>query len=362
METIAWIGFAQGIFSAILMLTKRNQSTSDKILTAWLFLLSIEFLTCAIDIELSGIPHLSSSFLLLNPAFFLYSGSLVIEKFKLKPVQLLHLFPFIFFDILAYVMKEPSEIRTFLVHNENLWFRSAFSIASVVSWICYNWLTVNILLRHRKRLVNEFSTIESNKKVSWLLFVIISYNTYCLAYIAIAVSVILTGMEFPLTSVYNYSALLLMTYILGFYGLRQEVIYAEAPLDVEDRKETYGYSFLSEKRKSEIKVQLIDYFSKEKPYLNPELSMKMLSDELKIPKHQLTEVLNSVIGKNFFQFVNEYRVEAVKKMLLSNKGYSIEDIGYECGFNSKSAFFTVFRKVTGLTPMNYRQNRMNIQD
>ena len=105
-----------------------------------------------------------------------------------------------------------------------------------------------------------------------------------------------------------------------------------------------------------IGQKLLQYFQKEKPYLNPEFNMSLLSDKLKVPKHHLTEVLNKHLGKNFFQFVNEYRVAAVKKQLdKPNNPYSIEAIGYECGFNSKSTFFSVFKSLSGQTPKNYQQ-------
>ena len=85
--------------------------------------------------------------------------------------------------------------------------------------------------------------------------------------------------------------------------------------------------------------------------------MDLLSEEINFPKYQITEVLNIEIGKNFFQFVNSYRIEAVKKMLLEPKlKYSIEAIGYECGFNSKSSFYTVFKKITGKTPAAFRES------
>jgi AraC-like DNA-binding protein len=83
----------------------------------------------------------------------------------------------------------------------------------------------------------------------------------------------------------------------------------------------------------------------------------MVSKAIKVPKYQITEVLNTEIGKNFFQFANMYRIEAVKRMLSnSNNKYSIEAIGYECGFSSKSSFFTVFKNMTGKTPVSYRQS------
>jgi AraC-like DNA-binding protein len=358
METIAWIGFSQGLFAAIIMLAKRGVSISDKILTAWLALLAIEFLTCAIDYRYYGVPLLTSSFLLLNPAFYLYSTSLAGGPFKLKLIQLMHLFPFLFFEISAYVLKESYSIRDFFTPNANLWFRYSFSIASVVSWVAYNWATINVILKHRKRLVNEFSTIESNKRISWLLFIVIFYNLYCMVLIAVTVSSIVFRINFSVSPVYNYSALLLMVYIFGFYGLRQGTIFMDTVPD-EDVKDKYIHSILSEERKNAIRNLLLEYFNKKRPYLNPELNMNMLSDELKVPKYQLTEVLNILIKKNFFQFVNEYRVEAVKKMLLKNTGYSIEAIGYECGFNSKSTFFTVFKNIAGLTPLQYRQTMNN---
>ena len=90
--------------------------------------------------------------------------------------------------------------------------------------------------------------------------------------------------------------------------------------------------------------------------------MTLLSETLKIPKHHLTEVLNNKMGKNFFQFVNEYRVDAVKKLLSNPKNrYSIEAIGYECGFNSKSTFFSVFKNMTQQTPMEYKTTNCNDQ-
>jgi AraC-like DNA-binding protein len=84
--------------------------------------------------------------------------------------------------------------------------------------------------------------------------------------------------------------------------------------------------------------------------------MQMLSDMLNLPKHHITEVLNGYFEKNFFQFVNGYRVEMVKSKLLDPKNpYTHEAIGYDCGFNSKSTFFSVFKKFTGLTPVSFKE-------
>ena len=352
-ETIAWVGFSQGLFAAILMLTKRNRSDSDKILVAWLFLLAIEFLTCAIDYKIYGNPLLSSSFLLFNPAFYLYVNSLVKPDFRLKWIQLLHLTPFIFFEIIAYVIREPYTLRTFFNPDSSLWYRYLFGTASGLSWLSYNSYSALTVIRHRKSLKNELSNIEKQQKLGWLFFIVIFYNAYCVFAVITSIMAIFLSLNFPLPHLYNYSALLLLIYILGFYGLQQGIIFKA---DSYNNQEKYSKSPLSPTRKALIKKQLINYFRDKQPYLNAELNMSTLAASLNVRKHHLTEVLNTEIGKNFFRFVNEYRVEAVKQQLANSKNiYSIEAIGYECGFSSKSSFFTVFKEITGKTPSQYKK-------
>lgn len=356
LQIIAWVGFPQALFTAILMLTKRERSMPDKILTALLLLLAAEFLTTGIDYSVYNTPLLSSAFLLLNPAFYLYIKSLTNRHFVVNWKHLLHLLPVITFEIVAYILKEPFTLKEFFETDKTLWFRYAFSITALMSLAGYNITSILMVHRHRMSLKNEFSTIERYKKLGWLLFVVIAYNIFCAATIAIGIWVIVFDRFFVFPMQFNYSALLLMTYILGFYGLRQQMIYRTVyPKQEEIPDARYARSSLSKKQKDSIKSKLLDYFSSERPYMNPDLSMQMLSDALHVPKHQLTEVLNTDIGKNFFQFVNEYRVEAVKKFLeKKHHPWSIEAIGYECGFNSKSTFFTVFKNITGKTPMQYR--------
>ena len=166
--------------------------------------------------------------------------------------------------------------------------------------------------------------------------------------------------NFEASRVFNYSATLVITFILGFYGIRQDEIYKRrlkgtTPDKTEER---YKKSNLTTEQKENIRIRILTYFQEKTPYLNSELSMQFLSKELNIPKYQLTEVLNTIIGKNFFQFVNEYRVEAVKQKLtdITNNKFSIEAIGYDCGFSSKSSFFSVFKNMTGQTPVQFKNS------
>ena len=101
--------------------------------------------------------------------------------------------------------------------------------------------------------------------------------------------------------------------------------------------------------------KLLDYMSTRKPYLEPKLSLGHLADELDISANHLSQVINQYEGKNFFDFVNTYRVDEFKQRIAqpANSSYSILAIALDSGFNSKSSFNQVFKKVTGKTPSQY---------
>jgi AraC-like DNA-binding protein len=355
MITLIWIGFTQSLFIAILMFGKKDSTLPDRVLSGFLFLMAIEFLTCGIDYLIFNQPILSSSFLLFNPALFIYISALTRPHFRLQYRQLLHLLPFIGFELASYIIKEPLSLDTYFDRDEQFWFRIVFGIANLISWLVYNPLSLWLVHMHRMHLRNEKSSIDANENLGWVLVVSIFYVVYCILAVVMAV-LIFTGTINPLSlHFYNYAALLAMIYAMGFYGLRQQKL----PTDTLSDRPPYQYSSLSEETKQLISKQIIQYIESEKPWLQSDFNMDSFSGALHIPKYQLTEVLNTTIGQNFFQFINHYRVEAVKTMLTDpSNNYSIEAIGYECGFASKSAFYSVFKKITRQTPVEYRNNPM----
>jgi AraC-like DNA-binding protein len=358
MDVIIYLGISQSFFAAILMLTKKSSLDADKLLTAWLFLLGIEFTSCAFDLFFFESSLLSSVFLLINPAFFLYIKSLTTNDFKLKYIQLLHLLPFLAFELTTYFVQESFSPNFLSPAYPHFWFSISFSAINVLSLLFYNIYSVVLVRKHRINLRNEFSTIESYKEIAWLLFVLIFYILYgATAFLFGILAINFTFLQ-ELPSIFTYSVMLSLAYILGFYGLRQKAIYEKTPIDFNNElvaDTRYKSSTLKKEDIHQIRKMIYGYFDSNQPYLNPDFNMTALSDSIQIPKHHITQVLNMEIGQNFFSFVNQYRVKAVKIMLedMSNP-YSIEAIGYDCGFNSKSSFFTVFKSITGLTPLQYK--------
>lgn len=124
-------------------------------------------------------------------------------------------------------------------------------------------------------------------------------------------------------------------------------------------KGKYQKSPLTDKLAAEIAQQLIDLMDSMKPYLNPELTLMELAAKLSVSPHNLSQVFNCEIKKNFFDFINEYRVGEAKRLLSSPQysHYSILGIALDAGFNSKSAFYTAFGKHAGTTPSEFRKQQ-----
>jgi len=91
-------------------------------------------------------------------------------------------------------------------------------------------------------------------------------------------------------------------------------------------------------------------------YLNPSITIAQLAKKLRIQPHRLSELINNTTNSNFKYFINSFRVEHAKKLLIENPSLSIIDIAYASGFNSKSVFYNSFTKTTTLTPSDFRKD------
>jgi AraC-like DNA-binding protein len=91
-------------------------------------------------------------------------------------------------------------------------------------------------------------------------------------------------------------------------------------------------------------------------FKNPNLKLNDLAKEINVSGHQLSQLLNDNLEKNFTLFINEYRINEACKILSTKTNLTVEAIGDEVGFNSKSTFFATFKKIKGMTPNIYQQN------
>ena len=116
-------------------------------------------------------------------------------------------------------------------------------------------------------------------------------------------------------------------------------------------------------RNSGLAPELSDYLIKELRelmesdalYLDANLTQPMLAERLGVPVNYLSQTINEQTGDNFHAFLHAYRIRAASEQLISKPGKTVLDIALDCGYNSKSAFYTAFQRQTGMSPLAYRR-------
>jgi AraC-like DNA-binding protein len=157
----------------------------------------------------------------------------------------------------------------------------------------------------------------------------------------------------------------IFSFVYSFYGIKQPVIFGqEVRSNDDDKKDPGKYikSGLKNNQAEEYLSTLLSFVETNKPYLNRDLGIQDLSSLTGIPKHYITQVLNEKHGKNFFMFINEYRIKEAIERFSDPKfnRYTILAIAYDSGFNSKTTFNSIFKSQTGLTPSQFRERTSGI--
>lgn len=131
-------------------------------------------------------------------------------------------------------------------------------------------------------------------------------------------------------------------------------------IKTEILKKHYEKSKVTSLNVEEIIQELIIIMEKEKAFASEDISLSLIADELGITSHQLSEIINKNLNKNFNAFINEYRIKEAQKMLIEEPQRTITSIAIAVGFNTNTAFSTVFSRSTGLSPKEYRKKYSNL--
>jgi len=120
----------------------------------------------------------------------------------------------------------------------------------------------------------------------------------------------------------------------------------------------YTNKRISEERADSFVSKLERLMNAEELYKNPNLKLSDLANKMNISAHQLSQLLNDNLGKSFSTYINEYRINEACEKIENGSFLKIEEIGYEVGFNSKSTFFSTFKKIKNTTPLLYKQSQI----
>lgn len=367
LEPVLYIGIAQSLFAGIVIATRRPQMLADRYLSAWLFIIALEMILALV--KLTWLEHLPYEIpflvipLVYGPLLFLYVRTLISEQPRWNWTDLAHFAPFMLFLGLAFLFRtSPDEnIKLPVWAHPSRLAKMIYELLVFASFTIYSIIVYVLLTRHRKAIREEFSFSSGKITLTWLLFVSITvYASYLLTFLSAGIQMLSIHLPFD-PKIFSFTGLTLFSFAFSFYGHRQARIFAKAvPASVPDEFEPgnsvkYAKSGLHSEDLKKYIIAMDGLMERKKMYLNPELSLAEVSEELSIPRHHLTQALNIELGKNFYAYINDLRVKKFLDMFVDPrfKDYTFLAIAFECGFNSKSTFNSVFKRVTGFTPSEY---------
>jgi AraC-like DNA-binding protein len=148
--------------------------------------------------------------------------------------------------------------------------------------------------------------------------------------------------------------------IAEFYSNRQSEPVAENRTDSPRSKEKYKDSSLTEGEQESIYRDLLKLFEEQAIYCEPKLQLQDVAEALKVTPHALSQTINTLGGKPFYDFVNVYRVKYFQKLLQdpAKKRFTILALGLDSGFNSKASLNRVFKEHIGLSPSEYQKRHL----
>lgn len=376
MNAVLYVGIFLTAFLSLLLLVKKNRKSHDHILIAWLLVNCFQLVFFFHSFNTNGNKYESLEITgallsaISSPLLYCYVVDLVIPDQSRLSTQFYHFLPFVFITVTILYL-------SFLFNDEVVFVKDGFIQSTqpdlflipyyglVLAFInlLYPIWSLYLLIRHTKRLNNEFAYVEKIN-MDWLKhWIILSIIGFWLSF-----GIIWAGsfqwIEFLTSFQVVAFSITLNVAVIGFFGLRQTTIFTSIQNIHTTKKaisndQKYQSSSLTNKVSSDYLQRLQSFMQIEKPYLNSQLNLEMLAYQLGMTKHQLSQLINEQLQLNFFNFVNQYRVEEFKKILEDPKSnrMTLLGIALDSGFNSKSSFHVIFKKVTGQTPSAYQKNQ-----
>jgi AraC-like DNA-binding protein len=371
-------------FLTVVLITKRNKTHADYILSAWLGITGFQLLAFYLlftnqqsdysDIIVAGF----SLPLAQGPFLYLYTRQQT-SSVPFDKKQILNFLPvFLSFFLFAkfHFLSLDQKIEVFQQKGEAFKTQSLINLYAIyASGIVYIILSLRRLFIYRKSLVHQFSNTEKIN-FNWLLYLIIW----------MVVVWILVLFEHEEKLIYGAAALFVLW--LGYFGMKQVQVFSQntsgprmgssltvnrnyeesnlnnaekvnridlTALNDNSDSSKYQKSTLSEQDASLIHERLMQLMAEQKPYKNPDLTLNELAAILEVHPNHLSQVINSREKKSFYDLINEMRVGEFIKLISqrSSLQFTLLAISYDCGFNSKASFNRNFKKYTGLTPRDW---------
>lgn len=336
MNAIYLIGSIQAVYFAFVMLIKKAKTLQNRLLMCLYFGIAV-LLALEYGFSLSENTQISTLVTMLiatlGPLMHLHFNRMV--GGKLRALQLIHFLPA--FLLLFYAVSFDNQMARIL------------SFAVLFAYSAFGLFQTRFYL---SALENTYDRVDAYTK-NWVYIM-----SGSMALVAVAGILPYAFPRLAENSLINFAgfyyavALTISLFFVGTISImkRDENVMRAVFAQTKDTDASLYYE----------KIKLS--FDKEKPYLQQDLNVHNLAERLNMRPNILSEEIKLHSGKNFSQFVNDYRVEEVKKRLQEGAAdeFTLLAVAFDCGFNSKASFNRVFKDKTGQTPREYQKSLVTV--
>jgi AraC-like DNA-binding protein len=367
-DLLVVIGISQGLFTSFLLFSKKNDRQRNRLLAVILLtFILLSFKIIVHTVGLWGIPGFRyfplAVDLTIQPLIYLYICASVDRKFNFTRKHLIHFLPFAVFlahAVVVYIcvqhaatVADQDAIANELYFNEVKWFEDVVSVFSAWIYCVRSYLVI----KNYRNWLNDNISDMSFPTYTWLRNVLVLFSGLMLI---LTINLSLDRFGFGITNFYHwqlfYLTMAAIIYYMGVQGYRQE--FSPPVLRPGSKPEA---TTIDQRLLSDARDLIVKSLQQDKVFRDSEISLHRLADKTGLPVNVVSHTINKVLGKNFRNLINEYRIAEVKEKLSDPRfdHLSILGIALECGFNSEASFYRVFKQVVGMSPREFAEIQRN---
>lgn len=373
------IAAAQGLLLSVLIVQKHRAVFANRYLAMLMF--SYTLVLVHLLLQDTGIYSLHPYIFLISglplialPLHWLYTTHLIARSQRFTAKEFLHFIPFVIYEAVLFMFITLSLIDLSQAGTADASVTPPlliiFNVMVILQGLVYLTISIRSINRYDLHVKDVASSVETIR-LTWLSNITIA-GLAAVSLFVIEDLLMLNGINisnFILSSI----GFALYVYGMGYGGLVKTEVLADPVVEkamhvVEEIEQAeavkYERSGLTEETAVHLHASLLSLMEEKKFYRNSQLTLADLSEALSVSPHNLSEVINTRLKKNFYDFVNGYRLEEVKSDLAnpSKQHLKIISIAFDAGFNSKATFNTLFKEQNGQTPSEYRKRiLMNVR-
>lgn len=317
------------------------------------FLMRIGFYSLYPQIIYVSIPLL----LVIGPLSYLYLKSILYKDFSVSlREKVIHIIPFLLFiTLMIPFYTSNGEQKLHYISLSKIGQISAIqTFYFIMFFLQFNsYLVINIKLLKKYGILFKAERSDSSFiKVEWIKKLLLSIMLFSITYSLAYFSLFINYKYHLYFELFVYVSVVIALHLMFIYFIKYILGEFKFP---KIKKTKYQTSNLNSEQSVQILNRLKKIMLEKKPYLDTDLRINHLAKLLDVPAPYISQVLNEIEKKNFYDFVNYYRIERAKQLMLDSnyKQYTLMAVAYDSGFNNKTTFNRAFKKHLGITPTEF---------